>query len=237
MSPSVSATQLSLLSQPSVPVFFSNNFFAAEVSPSDQSLKHIFFWHLSISHTLQCLCYAHIPRLTSFASSLKVLFFRCEPAKSPKTPCNATIKIESSCLNYCPSFALISNAVLSIFIRKQASTSGFIHFNKTQTTTTQPTRHDDEYDQDMLLFPILVVPLLTREGIYFSATSTFLFIRYLKFEPPNLSSFSLSHIRGLSNQIPIHYPFPFCFLLLFKVSELPKSHIRIHIFQSFQILD
>ena len=120
----------------------------------------------------------------------------------PKTPCNATVKIESSCLNYCPSFALISNAVLPIFIRKQAST--VVSSLSTRHRQRQHNPHDTTKNTIKIcyFFPILVVPLLTREGIYFSATSILIFI--------NTSSFNhqfhhrFHHLP--SGDCPIEFP-------------------------------
>lgn len=49
----------------------------------------------------------------------QVLLFQSELIKSTKTTYNANVRIESSHLNYCPSFVLTINAMLPVFLWQQ----------------------------------------------------------------------------------------------------------------------
>ena len=76
----------------------------------------------------------------NFSSLLEVLSFQIKPAKPMKTSCNTDIKLESSCLNYYPSFVLTSKVVLHIFIWKQTRTVVSLRSTRYRQWHKQPTQ-------------------------------------------------------------------------------------------------
>ena len=90
----------------------------------------------------------HCPDSLSAPSS----FLSKRPTKSTKTTYDTNIWIESSHLNYCPSFVLTSNAILHVFPWHQTSTVVSLHLTyKAQALTKWLIQSDGNYAQDYLL--------------------------------------------------------------------------------------
>ena len=64
----------------------------------------------------------------------KVIFFQRKATKTTKITCNSNVKIEFSHVIYCPSFVLISKAILLTLLATN-NHSDFITFDKAQATT------------------------------------------------------------------------------------------------------
>ena len=128
-----------------------------------------FFSDFFLSATLCCVfCYTIGRWLTIFAYLLKVPSFWSKTPKLTKTSYDTPINFKSSCLHYCPSSVLISNVDLHVFFWEQTGTMISFPSTRPRQRHKQLMQSYNDYDQVIFLsFPILVVPFLTREGIYF----------------------------------------------------------------------